>query len=313
LNLVVAAVLVVAAFTPSTSAGLSNLARQSRGTATEQVVPAALVALRSRWGATAACVGYDVATNDPFSFFNDRLYDPGQRFAPFDSRAPGARGRPCSAEVVSGRPDLAASLPGAREVVPGNSVDQALWVLPGPLQDRLAAAGWLFPAGGPGPLPPAARRSRVALAPGQAAAVTIGPGSSAPVRLSVTHVAGGEGDSPWPNVAGLGRDRLAVQVVATWTRTTPGTASGTPPGEPLATLVAGDLPRTVLPGQTVSVTALLRAAGPPGGPGTGGGSGRPPRLAPGTYRVTLGLLQQGVGRLSSGPQPSATVSVTVTG
>lgn len=142
-NLLLAATIAVSSFIPSTAAGLGDLAAQSRSAAGEGVIPSTLVSLRTGFGATATCVGFDTTSPSPqagFSYFNYRLYDPTQSFAPFSSAG---GGRPCSEEVVSSVADLSASLPGAREVVQGNGTGLALWVLPGALADRLAAAGRL--------------------------------------------------------------------------------------------------------------------------------------------------------------------------
>lgn len=293
-SLLLGALVVVAAFAPSTVVAQADLAHQSRGTLAQQVVADTLVALHSHWGATAGCVGYDLVTNDAFSFVNDRLFDPEQRFVPFDSRH---GGRPCSDEVVSGRRDLATSLPGIRQVLPGNGDGQGLWVGPGPLQDRLARAGWLFPPGGLGALPAGAEESRVSLDPGQPLSLALSPGGTAKVALHVTHLGGG---APWPNVAGLGRDALAVRVAAPWVRirTGAGGVSGQPPA--VVAQSVGDLPSTLLPGQTAPVSVALLARGL---------NGRP--LAPGRYRVRLELEQQGAAIFPSRPGSSVVLVVTV--
>jgi hypothetical protein len=106
----------------------------------ERVVPNTLAQLHRQFGANERCVGYDLATNIPFFFYNDRLFYPSARFTPFDSAAGQL---PCSDLVVSGRLDLGPSYRGARLVTTENRVGQALWVLPGALQDRLNAAGRL--------------------------------------------------------------------------------------------------------------------------------------------------------------------------
>lgn len=128
-NIVLAAAIVVASFGPSVAAGLADLSTQSANVATELAVPRALVRLRDARGATS-CVGFDTsagAASAAFTYFTYRLYDPAQRFAPFDSAT---GGHPCSEEVVSARAKLGSTYSGAREVV---SAPEALWVLPGPL------------------------------------------------------------------------------------------------------------------------------------------------------------------------------------
>jgi hypothetical protein len=142
LNVALAAAIIVATFVPSAAAGLSDLSGQSGRVAAEQSIPDALAALGPKGG----CVSFDTAgapDDAGFAFFDFRLYDPTQRFEPFDSAA---GGRPCSDEVVSGRTDLGSSLAGAREVVADPRAGEALWVLPGPLEERLAAEGRIRPA-----------------------------------------------------------------------------------------------------------------------------------------------------------------------
>ncbi|MGH9127987.1 MAG: hypothetical protein ACRDY2_03240 [Acidimicrobiales bacterium] len=144
LNLALAGAILVASFVPSAAAGLSDLSAQSVNVATEQAVPSALVALSARFGpGLGHCVAFDTSGSPAdagFSYFDYRLYDPTQAFVPFASAS---GGRPCSAEVVSGRANLASALAGAKELVAGQPTGEALWVLPGPLQDRLALAGRL--------------------------------------------------------------------------------------------------------------------------------------------------------------------------
>lgn len=133
LNVALAAAIVVASFIPSTAAGLADLSTQSANVATELAVPRTLVSLRGAPGVTG-CVAFDTsagAASVAFTYFTYRLYDPAQRFAPFDSAT---GGHPCSEEVVSARANLGATYPGAREAV---VAPEALWVLPG----ALAASG----------------------------------------------------------------------------------------------------------------------------------------------------------------------------
>jgi multisubunit Na+/H+ antiporter MnhC subunit len=136
------AVVVVILFIPSAITSYGALVGGSTTLATERVVPETLVQLHQSFGVKATCVAYDLATNDPFFFYNDRLFDPSDSFSPFDS---GGHQRPCSDLVVSGRLDLANVYPGARSLVREPHVDQALWVLPGALQDQLISKGRLSP------------------------------------------------------------------------------------------------------------------------------------------------------------------------
>ncbi|HEY1633492.1 MAG TPA: glycosyltransferase family 39 protein [Acidimicrobiales bacterium] len=135
-------VVVVILFIPSAITSYGVLVGGSTTRATQRVVPETLVELHQSFGVKPTCVAYDLATNDPFFFYNDRLFDPSDSFSPFDS---GRRQRPCSDLVVSGRLDLANVYPGARLLVREPHVDQDLWVLPGALQDQLINKGRLSP------------------------------------------------------------------------------------------------------------------------------------------------------------------------
>ncbi|MGH9061735.1 MAG: hypothetical protein ACRDZY_19810, partial [Acidimicrobiales bacterium] len=171
----------------------------------------------------------------------------------------------------------------------------------------------------------------VGLAAGQPGTIELPAGGTATVRVGVAHRPGGPGDAPWPDAAGLGGDHLAVRVAAAWVRVggAVSRSSGTPAGSagagsagagsglgsgsqkassPGTAGTAGavvarsfaDLPRTVLPGQAVTADVVLAATT---------ASGQP--LPPGRYRVTFGLVQQGVGPFPSGPASTASVTVTL--
>jgi hypothetical protein len=115
-------------------------------------------------------------------------------------------------------------------VFPEPRADQALWVLPGGLQDRLVAGG--FVSGAP--------LDRVAIvhAPER---LSMRAGSERTVTIRVTHPAGG---APWPSLFDVDGGTGAVRVVASW---------------PDGTSTISELPRTLLPGETAEVQVLLRA------------------------------------------------------
>jgi hypothetical protein len=137
---VVGAAVTIGLFAPSAVTAYVHLVHGSARLASERVVPDTLARLHRQFGANEGCVGYDSTTNMPFFFYNDRLFYPSARFSPVDSAAGQL---PCSDLVVSGRLDLGSSYRGARLVTVENRVAQALWVLPGALQERLSAAGQL--------------------------------------------------------------------------------------------------------------------------------------------------------------------------
>ena len=70
----------------------------------------------------------------------------------------------------------------------------ALWVQPGPEQDRLAARGELLPAGFPGPLPEDSQRARLKVP--ASAPVRVRPGGGWTTTVDVEHLGR---SSPWPD------------------------------------------------------------------------------------------------------------------
>ena len=288
----------VALFAPSAVYGHGELARQSSGALAERLVPTTLVAVQRTFGAPG-CVGWDSSVNDQFNFYNSRLFDPDVPFLVFDS----SRGEPpCGPLVAAGR-SLSSNpaYAGARLVSYGHS-PEAVWVLPGSLQSRLDAAGWLLPAGFPAALPVAAHRGSIAVVSpaGAAAAVaTVRPptrlpvaaGSTTPVRLQVTHRGAG---SPWPDASSVGTVPLdAVRVGIWWFH------GGDGDGAYVATGRA-DLRATTLPGGSTHVVADLAAVDLHGA-----------ALAPGDYDVKLSLIQEGVTTFDDGTPP-VWLRVTVT-
>jgi hypothetical protein len=285
------ALVAFAFFLPSVLASYHDVTAQTRGTARERVVASTLVAIAKRFGPVPSCVAYDTAVDRPFNYFFDRLFDPSQRFAPFDSRT---GGHPCSDEVVSGRAHLGEALPGARLVVPENDAPEALFVLPGPLQQRLAAAGWLFPAGAEDaavPVPAQARVGTVSLRAREPRRILLAPGRAARVAVVVRNGGSGPTAAPWPDAAGTHEAYGAVNVSALWLSEARRGPARTVAFDP----AAGSLPRTLLPGERASVSVELTGLGP---------GGR--RLRPGRYLVRLGVTQDGVGPFA-GVRPASLV------
>lgn len=160
-----------------------------------------------------------------------------------------------------------------RLIYPEARYDTALWSMPGPLREQLAAGGYLFPDDPLAPLTADATHGRID-AP---ARLTMDAGSQKIVTVRVTHTGGG---SPWADQPFAG-DRIgSVRLQGTW--------------EPAASATGatglGDLPYALLPGQHGDVPLFLHAPSPPG-----------------TYRLELRLLQEGVQQLDA----TATVTVVV--
>jgi hypothetical protein len=149
--------------------------------------------------------------------------------APFAPVAPGT-GRPCGDLLLAARP-LGGLLPQARMVVTETRARLALWALPGPRQDALAARGWLLPAV-PATLPQVARAT-VAATAGSGA-----PGGTVPVTAHVTATGG----APLPTALGIAWPGPYVTVDAGF------------PGTPA---VRADLVQTLMPGSRGDVALAV--------------------------------------------------------
>jgi hypothetical protein len=146
----------------------------------------------------------------------------------------------------------------------------ALWVRPGPEQDRAAAEGLLLPAGFPTELPAASASADIELLDAPDGPVTVSSGGRVDVRARVRH-SGGE--SPWPDQASWplpGHVRLVALIEPTEPDGVRGARSG------------GQLGRWMLPGDEAVVDAELIAIDEVLAP-----------LPPGRYRVVLALAQEG--------------------
>ncbi|HEX2027579.1 MAG TPA: hypothetical protein VHF25_06220, partial [Nitriliruptorales bacterium] len=161
-----------------------------------------------------------------------------------------------------------AGLPtGSRLVATERAIDQALWALPGELQQRLEARGYLAPPGNAA-LPRTALRSHLDLhgpPPG-----SLQPGGS--VRLTVRAFHDGAG-SPWLPSRDPDSNDGAVGIGARW-------FPNDDPSTPVA-VQRSYLTRTVLPGQAHEVVVELAARD----------DDEP--LPPGRYRVAISLFEDG--------------------
>ena len=198
-------------------------------------------------------LAYDV---EAANLYQADLSDRGVRFV--DSR----RARPATDLVIS-RPQWERGRRwGARLVfVEVGPYRQALWVMPGPLQDRLARTGQLLPEDVTAPLPESARRQEVEVD----LPTRMNAGEDRVVEVEVTHAGGG---SAWLPRTPAFPDLVhgAVRVGARWYRD----------GDEVLGQTA-ELPRVLLPGD--AATARLRLLAPD---------------EPGRYRLTVGLRQEGI-------------------
>jgi hypothetical protein len=162
----------------------------------------------------------------------------------------------------------------------------AVWVLPGPEQDALAAEGALLPGGFPTALPPAARSVDLEVRGG--AVVRVRAGASAEIAVRGRHTGAG---APWPDEGSAG-DAATVRVVA---RLAPDSAGGRP------VVGAAELPAWIRPGDRFSVELALAAVD----------DGEP--LEPGRYEVTVDLEQRGFGSFAPAGSAPLRVVLEVTG
>ena len=171
--------------------------------------------------------GYD---KDAANFYQLELADRGIRFVNSD------RARPTT-DLVIAAPDWPAGEEwGARLVTVETGVydDQALWVMPSLLQDRLAAAGDLLPTDAGERLPDGATRQRVRVS----LPSSMEARDTSTLHVHLTH----DGDT-------LGWRRGFVRLVARWDD---------------GSVQSADLDRPLLPGQTTTVRLILRAPRSPG-------------------------------------------------
>lgn len=206
------------------------------------------------------------ADGEPVAFVPDRYTPEASNFYQFQLLGrPVAiwRDGPPPAQLVVTPRAAGAPVPGSRLVYvdspPDNAFAEALWSLPGPLQDRLATGGYLFGDDPLAPLPAAATAGEID--PPRQLSVTRGEQN---IRgIEVRHTGAG---SPWPNLR-LAGDRLgAVRLKAVW---------------PDGRIDIGDLPEVLLPGRRTTVPVFFLQ--PPG--------------QPGSYAVDLQLVQDGIGDL----------------
>ncbi|HEX6864294.1 MAG TPA: hypothetical protein VF414_15800 [Thermoanaerobaculia bacterium] len=224
-------------------------------------------------------VAYDLAgaTHDEYFAYQFRLGD--ARMVLFDHRR-----EPAPRELVISKKFFGDSQPGARLVFPERYIDQALWAVPGALQDRLGREGRLFPADWGAPLPPAALRSELAWIEPPAEPLRLGPGEAQRLPLRVTHRGHGGDAAPWLPFDARQDPRGAVRIAMRWL------------GGDGAVLLdqRTELPRAVAPGETVEAVVELRAT-----------------LPPGRYLVRIGMVQELVGWFDAAGDRSLDLAVEV--
>jgi hypothetical protein len=152
---------------------------------------------------------------------------------------------------------------GARIVFPEGSYDAALWVMPGPEQDRLVRAGIVATAAA---LPD--RGLRATVTPEQRS-LSLARGDEGSLRVAIEH----DGTGSWPVWYERGVAGGSVHLRAEWRR------AG---AEEILWQNDAELPRRLLPGETVDVELPVMTRGTTGA--------MPPR---GRYELVFVMVQQG--------------------
>jgi hypothetical protein len=192
-------------------------------------------------------------------------------------------------DLVIGAKSFGRGHPGARLIFPERYSELALWVMPGALQQRLEREGELTTANPQDRLPDAACRSAITWTGGEGR-LTLQPGEVRTLRLRVAHH--GQG-AVWVPMDALDSPQGSVRVGALWFRE--GESTPVEPGGQ-----RGELPHALLPGEVVEVRLALAAQGAGGAP-----------LAPGSYVVEIGLVQEGVRWFRDLGEPQVRIPVEV--
>lgn len=169
---------------------------------------------------------------------------------------------------------------GAEKIADDPRFDEALWVLPGPEQDRLKALGVFQhrPLSGPLPLAAYAYELRVEGVPDET--LIVDRDDPPEIRVILRHAGSA---APWPSIA-KARSAGFVRVVLYWQH-----AGGQSPQ-------ILDLPRTVLPGEEIILDAPLS----------------PPIDVPdGRTTIRVGLVQEGVRPFDPAGSERLTIDVDV--
>jgi len=264
--------LTVAMATSAINTQLGYIEPGSSAKAQQRVIVQTVAASSAVVGDKDSCVAYD--GDEDFNFFSDRLLL-GTR--PLELLLPGHE--PCGPLVISSRPAFATTFVGSRMVIDENDVDEALYVLPGDLQNRLGASGWLVPNVTPGPLPLPRQQALIQMGK-MPASVRSGATARVPTKITNNSLV-----SPWPAARGLKQTSFAVRIAVRWyLESDPVNAFGR--DVDAAATRAVDLPTSLLPLGHAWVNLPLTAATTHG-----------VALRPGRYRVVVSVYQERNGDL----------------
>lgn len=227
-------------------------------------------------------VAYDASAFTLRSFFGYQFWLDDVRFAFFE----GARERPPGDLVISSKL-FGRSRPEARMVFAEKHSEQALWVMPGPLQQRLEREGRLIASDPSAALPPAACRAALSWPEGEPR-LTLRSGEARRIRVHVAH-AGQEG--VWVPYGSVEDPRGTVRLGARWFQAGRAEELGG---------TRAELPRPFAPGDSADLEIDVSARAADGSP-----------LAPGSYVVEIGLVQELVQWFSDAGSPPLRIPVEV--
>ncbi len=227
-------------------------------------------------------VAYDLAAARMDEFFAYQLRIGEAPYVVFDSRT-----APPPSDLVISDKQLGERRIGARLVFPEKGLNQALWVRPGALQDRLARDGWLVPADPGAALPAEAECARLtALEPLDP--IRLKPGGSTRLAVRLTHCGTA---APWIPYGTRDDPRGVVRFGVQWMQ------DGVSKVDQRS-----ELPHVLAPGTSAGAEVVLAAFAPDGTP-----------APPGRYEVKVGLVQELVRWFGETRENTFTVVVTVEG
>ncbi len=233
-------------------------------------------------------IGYDEATLSLHGLNGYQFWLDRSEFLLFDSSVDDEP--PRADLVIASETWNEAAILGARLIAIEPRLDQGLWVLPGVLQERLGRDGFLLAHDPTDALPIEAMASHIEVTSGIEPGDSIAVGQSRTLQVRVRHLGKA---SPWIPLGSWSPSPTegAVRLVARWIPVG---------GTDVAAIQIAELPRTVLPGEEVTVDLTVA-------PSRSGQS-----LEVGDYVLKLGLVQEGVGWFEEAGDPQVVIQVQVT-
>ncbi|MEX0699311.1 MAG: hypothetical protein WD651_12815 [Acidimicrobiia bacterium] len=186
-----------------------------------------------------AVVGFDTNRGGLYSRNGHQFWSPLSEFEFFD----GSFEYPHAALVISRREWEVGRAAGARRLAGEPRLNDGLWVMPGLMQDQLAAIGYLEPSDTTTELPSDAYRADLYTEPVARSTIQALPGEEVAVRLHIGHAGNG---APWAAWGTLPDSQVGtVRVVAFWV------------GSSQTSSQFFELPRTLFPAEHIEMTLDL--------------------------------------------------------